>query len=39
MHERPGDVTDEQVLDLVRGHWDGQVMQVEHVAVGYGAWH
>jgi len=39
MYERPADVTDEQVLDLVRQHWDEQVEQVEHVAVGYGAWH
>lgn len=39
VHARPHDVTDARVLHLVQRHWDATVIHVEHVAVGFGAWH
>jgi len=37
--ERPADVTDEEVLALVRRHWEPRADTVEHLAVGWGAHH
>lgn len=39
MHEPPRDVTADEVLAQVRSLWDGRVVGVEHLAVGFGAWH
>ena len=39
MHEPPRSVTADQVLTEVRSLWDGRVIGVEHLAVGFGAWH
>lgn len=39
MREPPPGVDDADVLDLVRRHWRAGVDQVEHVPVGFGAWH
>lgn len=39
MLERPPDVSDEQVLALVRGHWEPRADAVEHLPVGWGAHH
>ena len=39
MLERPPDVTDEQVLEAVRAHWEPRADAVEHLPVGWGAHH
>ncbi|RYB90194.1 aminoglycoside phosphotransferase [Nocardioides glacieisoli] len=39
MHERPPDVTDDEILDLVRAEWDDGADAVEHLPVGWGAHH
>lgn len=39
MFERPTKVSDGQVLALVRENWAHDVTSVEHVPVGFGAWH
>lgn len=39
MLERPPDVTDEEVLDLVRTHWEPAADAVQHLPVGWGAHH
>ena len=39
MNEPPGGINDDGVLTLVRSHWDPAVDQVEHLPVGFGAWH
>ena len=39
MHDRPTHVLDGTVLSLVRTHLDAGVTTVEHVPVGFGAWH
>ena len=39
MHDRPTHVLDATVLSLVRTHLDDEVTAVEHVPVGFGAWH
>lgn len=39
MHEPPRSVTDGQVLGTVRTHWDDRIDRVEHLGVGFGAWH
>ncbi|GAA1943480.1 phosphotransferase family protein [Nocardioides hwasunensis] len=39
MLERPSDVSDEQVLDVVRRHWEPRADGVEHLPVGWGAHH
>jgi spectinomycin phosphotransferase len=37
--ERPPDVTDDEVLALVRRHWEPRADAVEHLPVGWGAHH
>jgi spectinomycin phosphotransferase len=37
--ERPPDVTDDDVLDVVRRHWEPRADAVEHLPVGWGAHH
>lgn len=39
MLERPPDVTDDEVLAVVRRHWEPRADAVEHLAVGWGAHH
>ena len=39
MREPPSHLTDETVLAAVRDRWLPEVDAVEHVAVGFGAWH
>lgn len=39
MNEPPVGITDASVLALVRAHWDPAVDRVEHLPVGFGAWH
>lgn len=39
MHNRPTHVTDADVLEVLRTWFDTSVTRVEHVAVGFGAWH
>lgn len=39
MNEAPVGITDSGVLTLVRAHWDPAVDRVEHLPVGFGAWH
>lgn len=39
MLSRPPDVSDEQVLATLRTHWDVEVDAVEHLPLGFGAWH
>ncbi|NYE36728.1 spectinomycin phosphotransferase [Nocardioides cavernae] len=39
MLERPADVSDDEVLDLARRHWEPRADAVEHLAVGWGAHH
>jgi hypothetical protein len=37
--EAPDDLADEQVLAIVREAWDDSMDAVEHLAVGFGAYH
>ena len=39
MLEPPPDVTDDDILDVVRRHWEPGVDTVEHLPVGWGAHH
>ena len=39
MLERPPDVTDDEVLAVVWGHWEPAADGVEHLPVGWGAHH
>lgn len=39
MRERPSEVTDAQVLEAARTHWDRDLDRVDHLPVGFGAWH
>lgn len=39
MRGRPRDISDRDVLDLVRRHWDGAVSEVTYLPVGFGAHH
>ncbi len=39
MLERPPDVTDDEILDVVRSHWEPAADAVEHLPVGWGAHH
>ena len=39
MLERPPDVTDAEVLEVVRRHWEPAADTVEHLPVGWGAHH
>jgi spectinomycin phosphotransferase len=39
VHNRPAHLTDDVVLATVREHFDTEVVAVEHVPVGFGAWH
>lgn len=39
MLERPLDVTDEEILEVVRQHWEPAADAVEHLPVGWGAHH
>ncbi|HEX5918059.1 MAG TPA: hypothetical protein VFY76_09410 [Nocardioides sp.] len=39
MLERPPDVTDDEVLALVRRHWEPRADAVDHLPVGWGAHH
>ncbi|MCF6377946.1 aminoglycoside phosphotransferase family protein [Nocardioides KLBMP 9356] len=39
MLERPPDVSDGEILDLARTHWDPRADVVEHLPVGWGAHH
>ena len=39
MFQPPSEVTDAEVLDLVRSGWSPTVDRVEHLAVGFGAHH
>ncbi|KUG59277.1 hypothetical protein AVL62_06240 [Serinicoccus chungangensis] len=39
VHEPPRSVTADQVLSQVRSLWDSRVVGVQHLAVGFGAWH
>lgn len=39
MLERPADVTDDEVLEVARRHWEPQADGVEHLPVGWGAHH
>ena len=39
MNEPPVDISDARVLASVRTHWDPAVDRVEHLTVGFGAWH
>jgi spectinomycin phosphotransferase len=39
MLERPSDVTDDEVLAVVRRHWEPRADAVEHLPVGWGAHH
>ena len=39
MLEPPTDLSDRDVLDLVRGHWNDRVDSVEHLPIGFGAHH
>ncbi len=39
MLERPPDVTDDDVLEVVRSNWEQRATAVEHLPVGWGAHH
>lgn len=39
MLERPSDVTDDEILEVVRRHWEPAADAVEHLPVGWGAHH
>ncbi|ANS80540.1 hypothetical protein SGUI_3144 [Serinicoccus hydrothermalis] len=39
MHEPPRELRTEQVLEHVRSLWDPRVDTVEHLPIGFGAWH
>ncbi len=39
MLERPADVTDDDILEIVRHHWEPCATAVEHLPVGWGAHH
>ena len=39
MLERPPDVTDDEILDVVRSHWEPHADVVDHLPVGWGAHH
>lgn len=39
MREHPPHVSDEEVLAAVRTHWDDDAADVEHLPVGFGAYH
>jgi spectinomycin phosphotransferase len=39
VREAPAGVRDSDVLDLVRRHWQTGVDAVDHLPVGFGAWH
>ena len=39
MLERPPDVTDDEILGVVRTHWEPLATAVEHLPVGWGAHH
>ncbi len=39
MHNRPPHVSDVDVLRVLQQSYDASITHVEHVAVGFGAWH
>lgn len=39
VHEPPAQLSDGEVLDLVRGHWAGEIDTVTYLPVGFGGFH